>query len=159
MAVEEENLGGYELFVLMGLAFRNFIDDLQSKIALAGFEDIRPGHGFAFQLLSFKNASVNELAEHLGVTKQAASQMVEYLENHDYVTSLPDPKDRRIKVVALTARGWACIRKTEEILGEQERALAAELGPARVAELRGLLRQVVYRQQGDRQPLRLRPIW
>ncbi len=154
----DENLGGYELFVLMGLAFHNFIDELQMKIAGAGFSDVRPGHGFAFQLLSFKNASVNELADHLGVTKQAASQMVEYLEEHNYVISQPDPKDRRIKVVALTARGWACIQKTEEILSEQEQNLAGELGPARVAELRNLLRRVVYRQQGDR-PLRLRPIW
>lgn len=156
--MEEENLGGYELFVLMGLAFRNFIDDLQARLAGAGFEDVRPGHGFAFQLLSFKNASVNELAEHLGVTKQAASQMVEYLEEHAYVVSQPDPKDRRIKVVALAARGWACIRQTEEILSAQEQQLAGELGAASLTELRGLLRRVVYRQQGENS-LRLRPIW
>jgi len=156
--VGEENLGGYELFVLMGLGFRNFIDDLQSRLTESGFEDVRPGHGFAFQLLSFKNASVNELAEHLGVTKQAASQMVEYLEGHGYVVSQPDPKDRRIKVVALTARGWACIQKTEEILSAQEEKLAGELGEASMTELRGLLRRVVYRQQGEKS-LRLRPIW
>ena len=154
----EEKLGGYEIFVLMGLAYHNFIDELQAKIVKAGFSDVRPGHGFAFQLLSFKNASVNELAEHLGVTKQAASQMVEYLEDHNYVISQPDPKDRRIKVVALTARGWACIRQTEAILSKQEQELAAELGSASVAELREVLRRLVYRQQGDR-PLQLRPIW
>lgn len=154
----EEHLGGYELFVLMGLAFRNFIDELQIRIAEAGFPDIRPGHGFAFQLLSFKNASVNELAEHLGVTKQAASQTVEYLEAHGYVVTQPDPKDRRIKVVALTARGWACIKKTEEILSAQEQKLAGELGIASMDQLRDLLRRVVYRQQGDKS-LRLRPIW
>lgn len=154
----EENLGGYELFVLMGLAFHNFLDELQAKIAGAGFNDVRPGHGFAFQLLSFKNASVNELADHLGVTKQAASQMVEYLEDHNYVITQPDPKDRRIKVVALTGRGWACIKKTEEILSEQEQRLAGELGTASVAELRKMLRRLVYCQQGDRR-LQLRPIW
>lgn len=154
----EDNLGGYELFVLMGLAFHNFIDELQAKITGAGFNDIRPGHGFAFQLLSFKNASVNELADHLGVTKQAASQMVEYLEDHHYVVSQPDPKDRRIKVVALTNRGWACIQKTEEILAEQEKQLAEKLGAEKVGELRNILRRLVYGQQGDK-PLQLRPIW
>lgn len=154
----QENLGGYELFVLMGLAFHNFIDDLQAKLGGAGFDDVRSGHGFAFQLLSFKNASVNELAEHLGVTKQAASQMVEYLEDHHYVITQPDPKDRRIKVVALTARGWACVQKTEEILTEQEKRLGGDLGANNLAGLRITLRRLVYRQQGEK-PLRLRPIW
>lgn len=154
----EQSLGSYELIVLMGLAYRNMIDDLQAGMVEAGFSDVRPGHGFAFQLLSFKSASVNELAEHLGVTKQAASQMVEYLEQRRYVIRQTDPNDKRSKVVTLTDRGWACIKKAEEILAGLEKQLAGQLGPVAIAELRDSLRNLVYQRQGG-ETLRLRPIW
>ena len=155
---EEKPLGNYELIVLMGLAYRNLIDDLQAGMAQAGFTDVRPGHGFAFQLLSFKSASVNELAAHLGVTKQAASQMVEYLEQHRYVIRQADPTDRRGKVVALTPRGWECIKKAEEILAGLEMKIAGQLGPPAIEEFRNHLRRLVRLHDGN-DTLRLRPIW
>lgn len=156
--MEGENLGGYELIVLMGLAYRNLIDDLQAGMEKAGFGDVRPGHGFVFQLLSFKTASINELADHLGVTKQAASQMVEYLEQRHYVLRQADPIDKRSKVVTLTAKGWVCIRQAEVILAGLEQRLTGQLGPAAAAELRKSLRSLVYSRQGG-DTLRLRPIW
>ncbi len=134
------------------------IDDLQSRLGVAGFSDVRPGHGFAFQLLSFKSASVNELAEHLGVTKQAASQMVEYLEQHHYVIRQTDPDDKRSKVVTLTPKGWACIKKAEEILADLEKQLTGQPGSVAIGELRNILRSLVYQRQGG-EILRLRPIW
>ncbi|QNP73571.1 MarR family transcriptional regulator [Streptomyces roseirectus] len=50
-----------------------------------GFEGVRPAHGFAFVRLAPDGASVGELAVRLGVTKQAASQMVEELVRKGYV--------------------------------------------------------------------------
>ncbi len=154
----EQPLGSYELIVLMGLAFRSMIDDLQARLGGAGFSDVRPGHGFAFQLLSFKSASINELAEHLGVTKQAASQMVEYLEQRHYVIRQSDPDDKRSKVVTLTAKGWACIKMAEDILADMEKQLTGQLEPVTIGELRNILRSLVYQRQGE-EILRLRPIW
>ncbi|MCZ9337309.1 MarR family transcriptional regulator, partial [Streptomyces sp. TRM76130] len=51
------------------------IDD---GVAARGFE-ARPAYGFAFTRLAPDGATVTDLATHLGVTKQAAGQLVDEL--------------------------------------------------------------------------------
>src|SRR5947209_4608398 len=97
----EHASGGYELFVLLARGFRATVDELQRRLAAEGFADVRPAHGFAFVRLAPDGATGNELAEHLGVTKQAASQMVDELERRGYVVRQADPRDGRGKVVVL----------------------------------------------------------
>src|SRR4051794_39516771 len=83
---------------------------IQAGAVARGFDDIRPAHGFAFVRLAPNGATVGELAEHLGFTKQAASQLVEELVRKGYVQRLPHPTDARARLVVLTERGWACTR-------------------------------------------------
>jgi DNA-binding MarR family transcriptional regulator len=154
----EPGPGSYELVVLLGLAFRHLIDNLQAQLAQAGFDDVRPVHGFAFQLLSFRHASVNDLAQHLGVTKQAASQMAEYLEKRGYILRQPDPQDKRGKIISLTGRGWKCIQTSEQILAGLEQTAAGQLGPTDLTALKDMLRKLVY-DQPPGTTLQLRPIW
>ncbi len=106
----------YELTLLLMLGSRTMIDTLHKRLAALGYDDIRPAHGFAFQRLAPNGATGNELAEFLDITKQAASEMVDYLERHSYVVRQPHPTDRRGKIITLTERGWSCIRETEAIL-------------------------------------------
>ena len=154
----DDRAGGYELFVLLTLAQRAMVDDLHRHLAALGFDDVRPAHGFAFVRLAPAGATGNEFAAHLGVSKQAASQMADYLEQHGYVTRRPHPRDRRGKIVVLTARGWACIRATEALLTEIERGWAAVVGEERMELLRADLRRLVY-TVNDGTPQRLRPAW
>src|SRR5258708_19621917 len=85
------------------------VDDLHTELAKIGYDDIRPAHGFAFQLLAPNGATGNELAEHLGVTKQAASQLIDFLEEHGYVARKPHPTDRRGTLALLPPNGSASI--------------------------------------------------
>ena len=78
----DQPAGGYELAVLLMLALRALVDEVHTRLAAAGFDDLRPAHGFAFQRLAPDGATGNDLAEHLGITKQAASVMIDYLEEH-----------------------------------------------------------------------------
>ena len=55
------------------------VEGIQDGLAERGFVDVRPAHGFAFVRISTGDATVLDVAEHLGVTKQAASQLVEQL--------------------------------------------------------------------------------
>lgn len=155
----EGSLGGYELTALLAMAFRTLTDELHLRLAKAGYPDIRPAHGFAFQLLSFQPVSVNDLADHLGITKQASSQMVEYLEQHGYVFRQPQPSDKRGKLVVLTAKGWDCIKQTETIFGDLEQGWTELLGQARMQELRSDLRKLVLQANGGAMPRLLRPSW
>nr|BFE69386.1 MarR family winged helix-turn-helix transcriptional regulator [Actinoplanes digitatis] len=117
-----------------------------------GFDDLRPAHGFAFVRLSGDGATVGQLAEHLNVTKQAASQMIEELVTKGYVTRRPHPDDARARLVVLTPKGWACTRAADEAATELLRPWAAALGPERLAALRADLARLGT-------PGRVRPIW
>jgi len=151
--------GGYELTALLALAFGAVVDELQRRLAALGYADVRPAHGFAFVRLTPDGATITALAAHLGITKQAASHMVDDLEERGYVERRAHPTDGRGKVVALTARGWACIAATEQIFADIERRWADLIGVERMEALRADLRRVVAGMHDGRSPQRLRPIW
>lgn len=154
-----ESAPNYDLTLLLALGFRTLIDDLHKHLAALGYNDIRPAHGFAFQRLAPDGATGNELAAFLDITKQAASEMVDYLEQHGYVVRQPHPTDRRGKIVTLTDRGWNCIRETEAILSHLEAQWAAIIGAKRMEELRTDLRQLITVANGGTLPQKFRPTW
>ncbi|MBA3945422.1 MAG: winged helix DNA-binding protein [Herpetosiphonaceae bacterium] len=149
----------YDLMLLLGLGFRTVIDHLHGQLATLGYDDVRPAHGFAFQRLAPDGATGNELADFLDITKQAASEMVDYLEQHGYVMRQPHPADRRGKIVTLTERGWNCIRETEGILSDLETQWAVIVGAERMEELRADLRQLITVVNGGTLPQKFRPTW
>ncbi len=149
----------YELVALLATAWSILVDDLQTELAKIGYGDIRPAHGFAFQLLAPNGATGNQLAEHLGVTKQAASQMIDFLEEHGYVTRTPLPNDKRGKLVQLTKKGWECIRAVETIFGTLEARWIAVLGPERMEMFRADLHRLIRTSESNIMPYRLRPTW
>jgi DNA-binding MarR family transcriptional regulator len=154
-----ESAPHYNLTFLLALGFRTVIDDLHKHLATLGFNDVRPAYGFAFQRLTPDGATGNELAEFLDITKQAASEMVDYLEQHGYVTRQPHPTDRRGKIIALTARGWSCIRETEAFLSHQETQWTAIIGAKRMEELQADLRKLIIAANGGTLPQKFRPTW
>lgn len=154
-----ESAPDYDLTFLMALGFRTMIDNLHERLAVLGYDDVRPAHGFAFQRLAPAGATGNDLAEFLDITKQAASEMVDYLEQHGYVIRQPHPTDRRGKIITLTERGWSCIRATEAILSQLEGQWTAIIGAQRMEELRTDLRQLVTVINGGTLPQKFRPTW
>ena len=128
------------------------IDGIQRGLAERGFSDVRPAHGFAFVRISAGDATVAEVAAHLGVTKQAASQLVEQLVQRGYVKREPDPSDRRSRRLALTARGWECTRAAQNAAGDTPAAWEQQLGTRGMAALHAALQAVVV-------PGTLRPAW
>ncbi|MFJ6916521.1 MarR family winged helix-turn-helix transcriptional regulator [Streptomyces sp. NPDC101133] len=114
---------------------------IHEGVVARGFEGVRPAHGFAFTRLAPDGATVTDLAVHLGMTKQAASQLVEDLVRRGYVERRPHPGDARARLVVLTESGWACTRAAEEAAAEVVGAWADVLGEDGVRALRnGLLR-------------------
>lgn len=136
---------------LLALA-TELVDGVQQGLTQRGFDDVRPAHGFTFSLLSGEGATTADVAEHLGVTKQAASQLVEHLVTHDYVTRRPDPRDARARLLVLTPRGRACTRAAEHAAADVVRRWEAELSPHAFATMAKSL--VRLAPSG-----RLRPAW
>lgn len=96
-------------------------------VVARGFE-VRPAYGFAFACLAPDGATVTGLAAHLGVTKQAGSQLVDELVRKGYVERRPHPDDARARLVVLTERGRACTRAAEEAALEAVRPWVELLG-------------------------------
>ena len=112
---------------------------INEGVVARGFEGVRPAHGFAFARLAPDGATVTELAAHLGVTKQAASQLVDEVVRKGYVERRPHPDDARARLLVLTERGWACTRAAEEAAAEAVRPWVELLGEGEVRALRDRL--------------------
>jgi DNA-binding MarR family transcriptional regulator len=144
-----------ELLVLPALllsAARTLVDAIHAGVEARGFTGLRPAHGFAFARLAPDGASIAELGEHLGVSKQAASQLVDELARRGFVQAAPHPRDARAKLITLTELGWACTRAADAAARDAVSAWADVLGADRVGELAGDLARVA--RAG-----RLRPLW
>ncbi|MEY9990200.1 DNA-binding MarR family transcriptional regulator [Streptomyces sp. V4I8] len=112
---------------------------INDGVVTRGFEGMRPAHGFAFARLAPDGATVTDLAVHLGVTKQAASQLVDEIVRKGYAERRPHPEDARARLVVLTGRGWACTRAAEEAAADAVRAWVEVLGEGEVRSLLGQL--------------------
>ncbi|MFJ8465831.1 MarR family winged helix-turn-helix transcriptional regulator [Streptomyces swartbergensis] len=108
---------------------------INEGVIARGFEGVRPAHGFAFARLAPDGATVTDLAAHLGVTKQAASQLVDEMVRKGYAERRPHPDDARARLVVLTGRGWACTRAAEEAAAEAVREWGKVLGEREVRAL------------------------
>ncbi|MGW0632462.1 MarR family winged helix-turn-helix transcriptional regulator [Streptomyces sp. NPDC002758] len=107
---------------------------INDGVVARGFEG-RPAYGFAFARLAPDGATVTDLAAHLGVTKQAASQLVDEIVRKGYAERRPHPGDARARLVVLTERGWACTRAAEEAAAEAVAGWIELLGEGEVRAL------------------------
>jgi DNA-binding MarR family transcriptional regulator len=132
-----------DLPLLLLAAAAEVTDSVHAGVVAGGFTDLRPTHGFAFARMAPDGATVGEIADHLGVTKQAASQLVEELVTKGYALRNPHPHDARARLITLTDRGWAATRAADAASAEFARHWAAALGEDQIMALRDTLARVV----------------
>ena len=130
------------LAILLREPFRTMNEELIGRLAARGHPEVRYAHGSVFQFLDDAGTRVSVLAERAQITKQAMAQLVAHLEAHGYVERVPDPSDRRAKLVRTTARGRDVFGVVREFLAEVDARLAARLGEAKVRRLRALLQEL-----------------
>lgn len=148
-----------DLASLLSLTFSTLIDELHDRLSELGFGDIRPSHGFLFKHITPHGATGNELAEQLGITKQAVSKMVDYLEKSGYVTRQTHPTDKRGKMIVLTERGWLVMKAKEEIIADIEQRWVQNIGAERMQMLKEDLTKIIEVSNGGKLPSRLKPVW
>ncbi|MFE9254204.1 MarR family winged helix-turn-helix transcriptional regulator [Streptomyces sp. NPDC006879] len=111
------------------------VHKIHAQVSQQGFDDLRPAHGFAFARISRGDATTAHLAEHMGVTKQAAAQLVEELVRKGYVVRRPHPQDARARLLGLTESGRAATRAADEAARAAVAPWQEALGEARFREL------------------------
>jgi DNA-binding MarR family transcriptional regulator len=101
--------------------------------------DVRLAHTRLLPHVDFEGTRLTTLAERMGVTKQAAGQLVEELESLGLLLREADPQDGRAKRVRFTAKGKKALQEGLVLLGTFEGELGAHLGEARMDELKDSL--------------------
>lgn len=122
--------------VLLREAFVALNDQVVPRLVEHGFADVRPAHNAVFLYLDATGTTVSTLAERAEMTKQAMAELVGHLEERGYVHRVPDPGDRRAKLVRPTAKGRRVYAVVREMVPEMEQRLAEVIGATRMRQLR-----------------------
>ena len=94
--------------------------------------------------------SQQSLAERLGVPPSRMVALVDYLEQRGLVERRPDPDDRRVRGLHLTAEGRRTLERATAVAIEYELKLCSSLADGEREQLIDLLQKV----QGDQTELR-----
>lgn len=89
-----------------------------------------------------------DLAQQLGVSKQAVAPKVAALVERGFVECITDTEDRRSFLIQLTPKGRQFMNDVHAAVQQVEADLARELGSDRLAALRDVLEQIVRPLEG-----------
>lgn len=117
-------------------------DELHARLRDLGWPEIRPSHGCVFGGMTPEGARLTDLAERARLTKQSVGEIVSNLEELGYVERIPDPDDKRAKLVRLTPQGEAVQKAARETFAEIEAAWGERIGKRKVADLRATLEEL-----------------
>jgi DNA-binding MarR family transcriptional regulator len=92
--------------------------------------DLSMSQIFALGTIERKNVSgVSDIGENMGISRAAASQMLERLVQQGLVLRTEDPHDRRAKQLVLTNKGHQVLKDTMNARGQWLDELVAVLSP------------------------------
>ena len=101
-----------------------------------GHQHLRLGFEPYVSLLATGDKRLSELADDLGVSRQAANQVIDQVEAAGYARRAPDPLDGRAKRVCLTPAGQGLLDDGVRVAGELESIYEAMVGGRALAALR-----------------------
>ena len=114
-----------------------------ARIHALGGTGVRLSHSALFPHMDTEGIRMSALAERMGVTKQAASQLVADLEGMGIVRRDPDPSDGRATLVKLTPAGVDAMRHGLGVLMGMEAEIAAQMGKSEMAALQDSLTRLL----------------
>lgn len=104
---------------------------------------VRAAHTTLFPHIDLSGTRISVIAERVGISKQAVSELVEELDEMGVVERIPDPSDGRAKLVVFTKAGKKGILEGLELLRQIESELAAQIGKRKLLTLRSILHELI----------------
>lgn len=124
-------------------AWTELADEVFDGLNHAGFDDLRPVHRLILRDMLVSRLRPSELGDRLGISKQAANDLVRELETKGYITLEPDPEDGRAKRIVATNRGVRASETAQEGSQAIGRRWAQLVGEERYAVFEQVLREIV----------------
>jgi DNA-binding MarR family transcriptional regulator len=113
-----------------------------AALAAAGFDDITPAQARIAARIGRPGTRLTDLADQALVTKQTAGHLVDRLERAGYVRRVPDPTDRRARLVQMAERGEQIVALARTVEAQVESEWTAYLGEEAAAQLRWALERL-----------------
>jgi DNA-binding MarR family transcriptional regulator len=127
---------------LLGRAYSLLGFKIVDGVVGAGFPQ-KPAHSAVFAQIVPEGSRLTDLARGANMSPQAMGELVDELEQLEYVVRHPDPTDRRAKLIVLTPKGRDCIAAGMATIDGIEQQLTELLGERGHRELRRLLTKVL----------------
>jgi len=137
---------------LFEIAKDAFFEDFREELEQTEFGDIRPTHGCIFRFVRGEGMRLTVLAEMAGMTKQSVGEIVDDLVARGYVKRIPDPEDKRAKLICLTERGERAQATGLALFAKVEKRWAERYGERRIAQLRKLLEEIAANEAPNAAP-------
>jgi DNA-binding MarR family transcriptional regulator len=115
---------------LMLPLYRAFNALAQEQYAARGYAGLTPAHTLLFASLDTTGTRIVTLAERMGTSKQFTGRLVHQLAEAGYMTTEPDPSDRRATIVRATPKGLQFFADACAVKNEIEAMFAAVAGEA-----------------------------
>lgn len=81
-------------------------DFLMEKLTLQGYPEFASSHGnILFQLSINEKMTMGDLAKKINRDKSTTTVLVRKLEKDGYISGIPDPSDKRSRIIYLTDKG------------------------------------------------------
>ena len=133
---------------LLRAARRAYGAAIRAALADAGCDDMPRNGSYVIGAIARTGASLSQIIKGLGVSKQAAGQLVDTLVTRGYLDRSPDPDDRRRLTVTLTERGHAAATVIRSVIERVDADLAGLVGVEHVAHTRATLAALIEGNYG-----------
>jgi DNA-binding MarR family transcriptional regulator len=121
---------------------------IRMRLAAAGFDDLPRNGAYVIGGIVNHGGSASGLVRELGVSKQAASQLIDTLVVRGYLRREVHPEDRRRVTIEVTERGRAAAEAVRSGVKSIDARLATTISPAQLAGMRaGLAALCEIREQ------------
>jgi len=145
---EHDWFAGMAFPALLRAARQTYGSAVRAALADAGCDDMPRDGSYVIAAISRTGAPLSRVISGLGVSKQAAGQLVDTLVTRGYLDRDTDPDDRRRLTISLTERGQAAAAVIRAAVGQVDADLIRRVGPERVAHARAALAALIEAGHG-----------
>jgi DNA-binding MarR family transcriptional regulator len=125
--------------VLLRAARDTYRHEIRRRLADSGYDDLPRNGSFVLGAIARTGAPLADIVSRLGVSKQAAGQLVDTLVTRGYLRRETDPTDRRRLTVSLTDRGRDAGRVTRSAIETVDAAVIERVGSETATATRATL--------------------
>lgn len=137
VAAEGDTLGR-----LLSAAERAIIEKMLARLEPAARTAISFAQLQLMQHICLNSMRLTQLAEQMGMSKQAVAQIVDSLESKQLIQRTPDPEDGRAKIISYTEKGYDLIAILLDAAMRTEAELAATIGTDNFKSLKAALLRI-----------------